>query len=63
MNLAAVKQADSLVAEVIQMLAKTFSDERMKLEGQWSKGDHASTEDLRIALQRYRAFFGQVLYL
>jgi hypothetical protein len=57
----AVEQADSLVAQVMQHIARTFSDERKSLEGQWSRGDNVSTEDLRIALQRYRTFFSRLL--
>src|SRR5438477_6953249 len=57
----AVEQADGLVAEVIKRLAKSFGDERSKLEGQWGRGDNVSTEDLRVALQRYRAFFDRLL--
>jgi hypothetical protein len=56
-----VEQADSLVAEVMKRLAETFADERAKLEQQWSQGDNVSTEDLRIALQRYRSFFDRLL--
>lgn len=57
----AVEQADSLVAETIKRLAEVFADERQKLERQWDRGDNVSTEDLRLALQRYRAFFGRLL--
>jgi len=57
----AVKDADSLVAELMQQLAETFSQERTKLESQWDSGDDASTEDLRVALQRYRSFFDRLL--
>jgi hypothetical protein len=57
----AVSQADSLVAEAMKRLAETFADERAKLEGQWDRGDDVSTEDLRLALQRYRSFFGRLL--
>src|SRR5262245_3567260 len=57
----AVEQADSLVAQVMQHIARTFSDERKNLEAQWSRGDNVSTEDLRIALQRYRTFFSRLL--
>ena len=50
----AVEQADNLVAEAIQRLAKIFADERAKLEHEWSRGeDQVSTEDLRVALRRY----------
>jgi hypothetical protein len=57
----AVEQADSLVAEAVKRLAEIFADERAKLDGQWDRGDSVSTEDLRLALRRYRAFFGRVL--
>ena len=57
----AVERADSLVAEVMQELARTFADERQNLESQWGRGDDISTEDLRIALQRYRTFFSRLL--
>lgn len=57
----AVEQADQLVAQIIQDLTKTFASERQKLEGQWSRGDQVSTEDLRVALQRYRQFFQSLL--
>jgi hypothetical protein len=52
-----VEQADRLVAEVIDHLSKLFKEERTKLEQQWSGGGQANTEDLRIAMQRYRDFF------
>lgn len=57
----AVEQADSLVAGAMKRLAEMFADERSKLEGQWDRGDKVSTEDLRLALRRYRSFFGRLL--
>ena len=57
----AVEQADGLVAELMQHLATTFADERGRLEGQWDRGDDVSTDELRTAFQRYRAFFGRLL--
>jgi hypothetical protein len=56
----AVRDADQLVAAVIQSLAATFADHKSELESQWSQGE-APTEDLRIALRRYRSFFNQLL--
>jgi hypothetical protein len=56
-----VEQADSLVAVAMQRLAEMFAAERTKLEGQWDRGDSVSTEDLRLALRRYRSFFGRLL--
>lgn len=57
----AVEQADSLVALAMKRLAETFANERSQLEGQWDRGDDVSTEDLRVALRRYRSFFGRLL--
>lgn len=57
----AAEQADSLVAEVIQHLAQSFAYERSTLEQQWDRGDNTSTEDLRLALRRYRSFFDRLL--
>jgi hypothetical protein len=56
-----VQEADGLVAEMIERLDKMFSEERTRLESQWERGDDVSTEDLRIALQRYRSFFTRLL--
>jgi hypothetical protein len=57
----AVEEADTLVAELMQRLADSFAEERKGLEGQWDRGNEVSTEDLRIALQRYRSFFDRLL--
>lgn len=57
----AVRQGDALVDQVLKTLAETFSKERVTLEGQLDKSDEASTETLRIALRRYRAFFERLL--
>jgi hypothetical protein len=57
----AVEQADSLVAEIMQRLAKTFADERSHLEEQVEHGKDISTEDLRMALRHYRSFFDRLL--
>lgn len=57
----AVEQADSLVAEVMQQLAKTFAEEHSQLERQGDHGEDISTEDLRMALRRYRSFFDRLL--
>jgi hypothetical protein len=57
----AVQDADALVADLMQGLAQVFSAERRHLEAQWSRGDQASTEDLRVSLQRYRSFFQRLL--
>ncbi len=59
----AVEQADGLVAEVMQQLAKSFADERTRLEAEWERQGDVSTEDLRQALRRYRSFFDRLLTL
>jgi hypothetical protein len=57
----AVEEADKLVAAVMKRLAEGFANERSTLEKQWDRGDNVSTEDLRVALQRYRSFFDRLL--
>lgn len=59
----AVRQADELVAQVMKSLAETFSGERARFEGQMNEADSASTENLRVALRRYRSFFHRLLSL
>src|SRR5437764_1883952 len=55
----AVERADNLVATTMKQLAEMFAAERSRLEGAWDRGGDVSTEDLRIALQRYRSFFNR----
>ena len=57
----AVEQADELVASAIKRLAEVFATERQRLEAEWDKTDNVSTEDLRVALRRYRSFFDRLL--
>lgn len=52
----AVRQGDELVAQVIKNLAETFAKQRATLEG-----EQGSTEELRLALRRYRSFFERLL--
>jgi hypothetical protein len=59
----AVREGDELVAHVMKSLAQTFSQERAKLEKELGQNDAGSTENLRIALQRYRSFFQRLLSL
>ena len=56
-----VEQADHLVAGAMKRLAEIFAEERSRLEGQWDRGDNVSTEDLRVAMRRYRSFFRRLL--
>ena len=57
----AVEQADNLVAVAMKRLAEMFADERSQLEGQWDRQGSVSTEELRVAMQRYRSFFNRLL--
>jgi hypothetical protein len=57
----AIEQADALVADAMKRLAQSFANERAQLESQWSGGSDVSTEDLRLALRRYRSFFDRLL--
>jgi hypothetical protein len=57
----AVEDADQLVAATMKRLAEVFAEERENLERQWDSGDKVSTEDLRLALRRYRSFFDRLL--
>lgn len=57
----AVRDGDSLVAELMQVLAQRFSQYKSDLEDRWQQGDEPETEDLRLALQQYRSFFQRLL--
>jgi hypothetical protein len=57
----AVQAGDELVAQVIKSLAESFSEQRSALEGELSQADRSSTENLRLALRRYRSFFERLL--
>jgi hypothetical protein len=57
----AVQEADTLVSDLVERITAGFREERERLERHWDGGDDVSTEDLRVALQRYRAFFGRLL--
>lgn len=56
-----VEEADELVGDLMQQLTAGFSEERSSLESQWDSGEDVSTEDLRVALTRYRSFFNRLL--
>ena len=57
----AVQRADELVSDLMTKLTSGFDQTRSGLEEQWNKGEEASTEDLRVALKRYREFFERLL--
>jgi hypothetical protein len=56
----AVRQADELVGELLDEIQQLFAHQRRDLE-QGLDHDQASTEDLRLALRRYRSFFDRLL--
>jgi len=58
-----VGEAHELVGELMKRIVDSFTNERRELEKQWSSGGDVSTEDLRVCLQRYRAFFSRLLPL
>ncbi len=60
---ASVREADELVADILKSVTMGFHDRRTSLEKQWNNGNKVSTEDLRIALKRYRSFFDRLLTL
>lgn len=57
----AVKQADALVAEVIEKITQLFAIEHGLLEGLWKQEKDVTTEDLRKALQSYRSLFNRLV--
>lgn len=59
----AVHEADGLVSELTDRIAERFRSERSGLEERWDRGDEVSTEELRLTLQQYRAFFDRLLQL
>jgi hypothetical protein len=54
----AVRGADQLVDEVMRKLTEVFAAHKQELETQWQGGE---TEELRVAMRRYRSFFDQLL--
>jgi hypothetical protein len=54
----AVRGADHLVDEVLRALTEVFAAHKQELETQWQGGE---TEELRVAMRRYRSFFDQLL--
>lgn len=57
----AVQEADALVADLMQRLARALANERAQLESRWSGDGEVSTEDLRQGLRRYRSLFERLL--
>ncbi len=56
----AVANADALVGELLDELQELFKQQRTQIEEGLDR-DETSTEDLRVALRRYRSFFDRLL--
>jgi len=59
----AVQKADELVHQVLHNLTEAFSGERSRMAVQGTQAGADSTEQLRVALRRYRAFLHRLLAL
>jgi hypothetical protein len=57
----AVRAGDGLVAQVIKSLSDSFSEQRAELEGETNQTEKSSTENRRLAFQRYHSFFERLL--
>jgi hypothetical protein len=57
----AVRDADQLVNRVLRSLSETFSGERSRVEAQGEQAGSNSTEEMRVAMRRYRAFLNRLL--
>jgi hypothetical protein len=57
----AVQEAETLVSDVMREMTGIFQRQQQQLEEQWSAGNQASTDDLRMTFQRYRDFFQRLL--
>jgi hypothetical protein len=57
----AVQSAAELLTEVMDDLTRRLATELEAFDAQCGAGDDASTEDLRVAFQRYRSFFDRLL--
>lgn len=58
-----VDRAESLIEEVMNKLMQKFANERDMLDSSAESGEELTTEDLRVALRRYRAFLQRLLTL
>ncbi|WP_232662277.1 hypothetical protein [Pseudonocardia sp. TRM90224] len=56
----AVNRADALVGELLSDLEKLFREQRAEIVEKIDAGE-SSTEDLRLALRRYRSLFDRLL--
>jgi hypothetical protein len=59
----AMERADALVADAMQRLADELAAQRAEIEAAWKDDHGASTEELRLAFQRYRSFLARLVSL
>ena len=59
----AVRKPDELVRQVLETLTQSFSVDRGAADGGTTGAEQATTEQLRMALRRYRSFFQRLLSL
>ena len=57
----AVAEARTLVDDLVQGIVRDFTQHRESLDRQWASEQTTSTEQLRVCLQHYRAFFTRIL--
>ena len=57
----AVASADDLVGEMMDRIGRRVAERRSALGQQLAGEGEAETEDLRLAIQRYRAFINRLL--
>jgi len=56
----AVLEADSLLSSMMDELRSHIDSHKKSLDGEWNR-DTKDTEELRVAMQRYRSLFDQIL--
>jgi hypothetical protein len=56
----AVREAESLVGKLMDELKSHIDEQKQALEGDWDS-DSKDTEELRVALRRYRSLFDQIV--
>jgi hypothetical protein len=58
---ASVSEARIVVNKALELIDREFAAQRAAIDAQWVNQMGTSTEDLRLALQHYRAFLNRLL--
>jgi hypothetical protein len=61
--LAAVKEANGLVSEIVQQISQMPIREPDLIEGQWKPGKDISPEDLQVVFKHYSSLVNQLVVL